>query len=119
MKFPDAKVPDALVTAGRVAIVADFAVQIIADSLRSHGIRHTWLVICQVYFVILGALTCVLLLAAAQQLAPGTKLCGRESSPWRAHVLPRPKFVGRGDAAAATWIFRGFSVAAATWIFRG
>jgi len=85
MKFPDAKVPDALVTAGRVAIVADFAVQIIADSLRSHGIRHTWLVICQVYFVILGALTCVLLLAAAQQLAPGTKLCGRESSPWRAY----------------------------------
>ena len=47
----DKTVPRGYLVALRCFIAVDFAVQIIADCIRAQGLRESWLIICQVYFV--------------------------------------------------------------------
>ena len=60
-------------SASRASAVGDFGIQFMADYLRSRGNGWEWLKICQIYYVVLGLLTCVALSYVAAKLSGGAR----------------------------------------------
>ena len=57
----------------RWSAVGDFGVQFMADYFRSRGQPWDWLKVCQIYYVVLGALTCAALVFVVAALQGGSR----------------------------------------------